>query len=815
MRNHLPQAPQGTQLTNGIHADEFTGADVPDVLAETLGYKIKRKLLGPPLVNEQMSEQRLSKPLALGVLSSDGISSAAYGTEEMLIELVPIVGVAAFTLILPVTLVILAGVALVVLSYREVVSVYTRAGGSYVVARENFGPRVAQVAAVALLIDYTVTVAVQVAAGSAAIVSAFPQLANAPVIGPYILIVISVIAVAIMCYGNLRGIREAGRAFALPTYLFSVSVGLTIIIGLIREVTVGLPPVTVHAGAYQLGHSTAGLFSFAMIYMLARSFANGGSSLTGIEAVSNAVSALRPPEGRNARQILVTQGSIVAFLIGGISWLSHVTHAIPYEAGYPTVLAQEANAVFGSSAHFMYFVVQAATALILFTGGNTSFSGFPFLASFVAGDSFLPRWLTKRGHRLALSNGIIVLTVVSLILLVTTKAQVNGLVPFYAIGVFTGFSIAGFGMAKYHKRVRESGWRRRLVINRTAAIYTAIVVVIFAVVKFTEGAWVIVIVFPTLVFLLIRLNREYRMEAEVLENIGDRRAAGIPARQPNYSRRVVLIFVDSVDLATFAAIRYARGLRPTSMRAVHFVIDSAQAEKLRADWVRFGQDIPLEMIDTPDRRLLRAAVELVSHEAAQKGTNVTVVLPRRSYSPLLGRLLHDRTADKIAAVVSQVPNSAATIIPFDVPSRVEVLHARQAARVAADGDGGEKAGSVRTKEKSATTAAAAVRPDGNGAQPPAPPAGVTPIGALTAPGKAIVEGRVRSVEIRPVEQNCVFECTVADATGELTAMFYGRTHIPGVEPGARLRLTGKVSVREDGPVMINPAYQLVAKDSAD
>jgi amino acid transporter len=815
MRNHLPQAPHKAQSADSV-PDELTGASAPDgLLPETFGYTLKRKLLGPPLVNEQITEQKLSKPLALGVLSSDGISSAAYGTEEMLIELVPIVGIAAFTLILPVTLVILAGVALVVLSYREVVSVYTRAGGSYVVARENFGPRVAQVAAVALLIDYTVTVAVQVAAGSAAIVSAFPQLANAPVIGPYILIVISVIAVLIMCYGNLRGIREAGRAFALPTYLFSVSVGLTIIVGLIRELTVGLPHVTVQPGAYQLGHSTAGLFSFAMIYMLARSFANGGSSLTGIEAVSNAVSALRPPEGRNARQILVTQGSIVAFLIGGISWLSHVTHAIPYVAGYPTVLAQEANAVFGSSAHFMYFVVQAATALILFTGGNTSFSGFPFLASFVAGDSFLPRWLTKRGHRLALSNGIIVLTVVSLILLVTTKAQVNGLVPFYAIGVFTGFSIAGFGMARYHKRVKESGWRRRLVINRTAAIYTAIVVLIFAVVKFTEGAWVIVIVFPTLVFLLIRLNREYRMEAEVLQNIGDRRAAGIPSRQPNYTRRVVLIFVDSVDLATFAAIRYARGLRPTTMRAVHFVIDSAQAEKLRADWVRFGQDIPLEMIDTPDRRLQRATVELVSHEAAQQGTHVTVVLPRRSFSPLLGRLLHDRTADKIAAVVSQVPNSAATIIPFDVESRVQVLHARHAAREAADGDGAETAGPVRTKEKSAATAVAAGRHGGNGAQPPAPPAGVTPIGALTAPGKAIVEGRVRSVEIRPVEQNCVFECTVADATGELTAMFYGRTHIPGVEPGTRLRLKGKVSIRENGPVMINPAYQLVAKDSAD
>ncbi len=589
-------------------------------LPETFGYALKRKLLGPPLVNEQLSEERLSRPLALGVLSCDGISSAAYGTEEMLIEMIQVVGLAAFTLILPMTLVVLAGIALVVLSYREVVSVYTRAGGSYVVARENFGPRVAQVAAVALLIDYTVTVAVQTAAGSAAIVSAFPQLANIPVIGSNILVFISVVAVLIMCYVNLRGIREAGRAFALPTYLFSGSVAAMIVFGLIREVTTGLPQVGPYPGAtYPIGHNTESLISIGLIYMLAKAFANGGSSLTGIEAVSNAVGALRPPEGRNARQILITQGSIVAFLIAGISWLAHVTHAIPYLAGYPTVLAQEANVVFGSGGHFMYFVVQAATAMILFTGGNTSFSGFPYLASFVAADSFLPRWLTKRGHRLALSNGIIVLTVVSLVLLVATRAVVNGLIPFYAIGVFTGFTMAGFGMAKYHKRVKERGWRRRRIINATAAVYTALVVVIFAVVKFTEGAWVIVIVFPVLVYLLIRLNREYRMEAEVLENIGDRRDAGIPLRQPNYRRRVVLIFVDEVDLATFAAIRYARGLRPTTMRAVHFVIDGAQAEKLREKWVRYGQDIPLEMIDAPDRRLTRASLELVSREAQARG----------------------------------------------------------------------------------------------------------------------------------------------------------------------------------------------------
>jgi amino acid transporter len=509
------------------------GAELP----ETFWYTAKRRLLGPPMVNEQLRTERLSKPLALGVLSCDGISSAAYGTEEMLIVMVVAVGLKAFNLIIPMTLVILFGIVIVVLSYREVVTVYTRAGGSYVVARENFGPRVAQVAAVALLIDYVVTVAVQTAAAAAVIVSAFPSLSRLPSpIGPNILDVLAVLMILVMCYGNLRGIREAGKTFALPTYLFSVSVGLMIIIGVIREAMGNLHHVPRYAGStFALGHSNQGLLSFAIIYMLLKAYANGGSSLTGIEAVSNAVSALRPPEGRNARQILVMQGSIVIFLIGGISWLSHATHATPYLNGYPTVLAQEAALVFGSSGRVLYWVVIFGTAAILFTGGNTSFSGFPFLASFVAEDSFLPRWLTKRGHRLVFSNGIIILTVISLTLGLVVGFNVDGLVPFYAIGVFTGFSMAGFGMARYHLRTREPGWRRRLVINTIGGVYTVLVVLIFAVVKFKEGAWLVVIVGPILVFVLIRLNREYRAEAQVLESIGERRAAGAPQRPPNYS----------------------------------------------------------------------------------------------------------------------------------------------------------------------------------------------------------------------------------------------------------------------------------------
>ena len=285
-----------------------------------------------------------------------------------------------------------------------------------------------------------------------------------------------------------------------------------IVVGLIRAATGTLHQQDVNAihGLYTVGPGASAWTTFALIYALAKSFANGGSSLTGIEAVSNAVSAFKPPEGRNARRVLVTEGVILGTLVAGISGLAYLTHAAPYKVGYPTVISQEANLVFGSAGHFMYLVVQAATALILYTGGNTSFNGFPFLTSFVAEDSFLPRWMMKRGQRLVFSNGIIVLTVLSVLLIAAVGANVNALVPFYAIGVFTAFSMAGFGMARYHVRHKEPGWRHKLVINFSAGVLTSIVVVIFAVVKFTEGAWLIVMIFPIGVFALIRLNRQYR-----------------------------------------------------------------------------------------------------------------------------------------------------------------------------------------------------------------------------------------------------------------------------------------------------------------
>ncbi len=845
-------------------------------LPEGFWYSVKRRLLGPPMVNEQLRHQRLSKVLALGVLSPDGISSSAYGTEEILIALLPLAGLAAFTIILPMTLVILVVMVLVVLSYREVVMVYIRPGGSYVVARENFGPKIAQIAAVALLIDYVVTVAVQTVAGTAALVSAVPAL------GPYTLL-ITIVVILLMCYGNLRGLKEAGRAFAVPTYLFAGSVVLMIIVGVIRELIGNLQPYNPHAlhGTYPIGNGTSSLISVVMIFTLLRAFANGGASLTGIEAVSDAVGAFRPPEGNNARRVLVMEGCILGFLVAGISWMAHVTRATPRVLGYPTVLAQEAQKIFGDSfyGHSLFLLVQVATMLILYTGGNTSFNGFPFLASYVAGDAFLPRWLLKRGHRLVFSNAIIALTIVSIALVILRGANVNKLVPLYAIGVFTAFTMAGFGMARYHHRNKERGWRGKLAINAAAGGLSALVVAIFAVVKFTEGAWIVVVLFPILWFALIRLNQEYSMEAQVLERIGERPK---PPEQPNYPRRTVFVLVDSFDLATLAAMRYARGLRPTTLRAVHFVIDTAEAETLREEWTRADRGIVLDFIDCPDRRLARAAAELVSAEAAVPGSHVTAVLPRRSYSPLLGRLLHDRTADKIAAVVSRIPHCAATIVPFDVRNRLEVLRARgngtngkitapaASGKTALDGTtvpGGKAApdgkaavtGTAATPGDGqaapadyapgavATGAGEAGREDGQPAAPspppsairgllpgrrfrqrrsesapdpaaagqasyerPAPSPGVRPIGSIQAPGRATVEGRVRAVEIRPVEKNSVLACEISDSTGDLTALFYGRSHIPGIVCGSRVRFRGPVGIRESGPIMINPAYELLA-----
>src|SRR6202034_2165920 len=330
------------------------------------------------------------------------------------------------------------------------------------------------------------------------------------------------------------------------------------------------------------------------LLIVLRAFANGGSSLTGVEAISNTVNAFRPPESSNARQVLTVMACVLAFLLAGVAWLAHITHAFPYANGYPSMLSEIARAVFGDAiiGKVLYFLVQAATALILYTGGNTSFNGFPALTSFVAEDSFLPRPLMKRGHRLVFSNGIITLTVLAVVLLIGTGGSLNALVPFYAIGVFTGFSMAGYGMTKHWLTHRGPGWRRKLVINLSAGILSTIVVLIFAVDKFTEGAWLVVVVMPVLVFALMRLNRQYRAENSVLENLVTERQDVV-----EHPQHRVFIFVDHFDLALIEALHYASGLHADNLTAVHFVLDALHAARLQERWEHFEDEIPLRLLE--------------------------------------------------------------------------------------------------------------------------------------------------------------------------------------------------------------------------
>ena len=632
--------------------------------------------------------------------------------------------------------------------------------------------------------------AVQSAAGTVAVASALPAL------GPYSL-AITVAVVLLICYLNLRGLREAGLPFAIATYSFVVMVGLMIVTGVIRHIFWGLPqydPGHV-AGAVPVHHGN-GLVMGATILVILRAFANGGSSLTGVEAISNTVNVFRKPQSVNARRVLTAMACILGFLLAGVGYLTYATHAAPYLDEYPSVLSQVARAVFGNGVigNGMYILVQVSTAAILYTGANTSFNGFPALASFVAEDRFLPRQLMTRGYRLVFSNGIITLTALSVALLVVTGGSVNALVPFYAIGVFTGFSMAGYGMTKHHLTHREPGWRRRLMINLSAAILSTVVVGIFAVAKFTEGAWLVVVVFPLLVIALIRLNREYRAEAAILEAFRTDRPELV-----KYARHRVFVLVNSLDLAVLEALRYGKGLRADDLIAVHFMVDAAHAAQLRNRWDSFDLDTRLRVVDCPDRQIIRALHALVvKAQNEHPHTNVTLLLPRRIYAPVLGRLLHDRTADKISRAVSRIPDAAATIVPYDVQSRIreafpDIVEMRIARQV-------EKVETRVLRSENQTV---------EDYEHPERPAAVIPVNSVIPGRRATVEGRVSQVEDITKNQKTFRWIVVGDESGEIRVTFR-----PGqgddIQPGQVLRVTGKANQGGNREIsMLDPTYKVI------
>lgn len=764
-------------------------------LPERTAFKVKRALLGPPLISARLHDEKLSKKSALGVLSSDCISSSAYGSEEMLIFLLPAFGLAGFRVLLPVTLVVLFVLVVMTLLYRQVVMIYTQAGGSYVVARDNFGPKIAQIAAVALLIDYVVTVAVQSAAGTAAVTSLVPALA-----GRLWAYAITVAIIAILAYGNLRGVREAGRAFAFPTYFFVATAGLAIVVGIVREILGQLPVLPHKAGMDPVTNTHHAVFTGFAVYVLLKAFANGGASLTGLEAISNGVSAFKRPAGTNARTTLTVMSLMLGSLVLGISYLAYRTHATPYASGTPTVISQVAHAAFGSSwvGHVGFVLLQVATALILWTGANTPFTGFPFLASFIAEDSFLPRQMTRRGHRLAFSNGIIVLTVLALALITAVGTKVDALIPFYAIGVFTGFAMAGYGMAHHYRSHRGGRWRAKLATSLVGGGMSTCVVLIFAVVKFTQGAWLVVVLFPVMWFVLLRLNARYRAESRSLDLVTSIRKD--QAHAPHYGRHTVLVLVDRLDLAVLRALRYAGSLRPTDLRAVHVSLDNERARQLEQDWLShdLADRFPLAVVECPDRRLVRTVTRLALRTAVQDRAEVTVLLPRRTFSAVSQRLLHDRTADRIAAAVSRVPHVNATIVPFDttLPHDTVVALERRQREAAA--------------QPALVDVAAEAVPNGHRAGAPAPPAdvdGVVPIGTATWKQRVTVEGRITMVQVGSAAGRSL-EVEVFDDSGGIRLLFVGRTHIAGMAPGAVIRASGRVAEFRGHLALANPRWEL-------
>ncbi|MEN9305549.1 MAG: hypothetical protein RLY76_817, partial [Actinomycetota bacterium] len=656
------------------------------------------------------------------------------------------------------------------------------------VSRDNFGPVVAQIAAVALILDYIVTLAIQTAAGVAAIISTFPELA------PW-KIEMCFVVIALLSYGNLRGVKEAGKAFALPTYLFVFSMFTVFGIGIYRELTTGLPQLNPDVpGAIEIG-TEQGLLSAAAIFILLRAFANGGSSLTGLEAIADGVGLFKSPESVNAKKTLVLMSMILGSLVLGVSYFAHRILAVPYEDETPTVISQVAQTILGDGAFgsAFFILVQAATMLILFAGANTTFSAFPIVVNYAAADGYLPKWLTKRGHKLNFSNGIFVLSGAALLLVIATQGSVSYLVAFYALGVFTAFTLSGLGMAKHNYVNREGNWRLKFAINGVAGTLSFIIVVIFGIVKFTEGAWVVLVTAPILVVSFLRLRKRYDAENNaLLVRKEQERAISI-------TRHDVTVLVDSVDLATVATIRYARSLNPRTLHAVHFVLDDRRAEAIKKEWMsNHGvDDVPIEFIDCPDRRLPNAAVDYAIRATQKADVELTLLLPRRAYRGFLGRLIHDQTAEEIARPISQLPRVVATIVPFDIDRMISgknpVEHMHE---------------TVEEEIKPATPA----RAQSNWLQSAETISHyeekVMPIGKISWRKRAHVTGRVTAIRPAAMDSAPTLEVEIWDETGGVTLQFLGRREIAGLEVGSTMIAEGMVGEQNGALTILNPSYEI-------
>jgi amino acid transporter len=578
---------------------------------------LKRLIVGAPMPLAQARHERLSKTVALAVFSSDAMSSVAYATEEILLILV-LAGTAAAHLTVPIALAIAGLLVVVSVSYQQTIHAYPSGGGSYIVARANLGPAAGLVAAGALLIDYVLTVSVSVAAGVAALTSAVPWLLTHRVL-------LGVVFTAAIAYANLRGVRESGRVFAVPTYLFIVTFSVLVGTGLFRWLTGTLPAA---AAASETVAATQTLTWFLVL----RAFASGCTALTGVEAISNGVPAFKHPEARNAAITMGWMAAVLGTLFIGVSVLASALGITPLAD--ETVVSQVARRLFGDG--FFYFLIQGSTTLILVLAANTSFADFPRLNSLLARDRYAPRQFRTLGDRLVFSNGILILAGLAAALIVVFGGDTHALIPLYAVGVFISFTLSQAGMVRHWLTDGGAGWRWRLGVNGVGALVTGAVTVVIAVTKFTHGAWIVVLLIPLLVLGFRAIHRHYDTVAHELslEHL---------VEEPPVNN-TVLVLVGDLHMGVVKALRYAQSLSP-SPKAVYVELDPSATARLEERWSKGGCGVPLVVLASPYRSMLRPLLDYIGR-IRERDTNsvVTIVIPEFVPRQWWQHLLHNQTA---------------------------------------------------------------------------------------------------------------------------------------------------------------------------
>lgn len=615
-------------------------------------------LIGRPLATADAEDQTIGKAVGLAVFSSDALSSTAYATQEILVILAA-AGTAAFAYSVPIALAIVGLLAIVTISYEQTIHAYPGGGGAYIVSRDNLGESAAQVAGAALLVDYILTAAVSVSSGIAQIVSAFPDLL------PY-RVWLAVLVILFVMVMNLRGVRESGRLFAVPTFFFLATMIATMGIGLFRHFTGSLGPVT-DAPPLETHELQA-----VSLFLLLHAFSSGTTALTGVEAISNGITAFREPRSRNAGITLLWMSCILGSLFFGITFLSRAIGGVPSEA--ETIISQLARTVLDGRG-IPYLAVIAATTLILVMAANTAFAGFPRLGALQAADGYLPRQLTYRGSRLVHSRGIVVLAIAASLLVIAFQASVSALIPLYAIGVFLSFTLSQLGMTRRWWKIgriapgsevvekgstlrHQKSWRVKMVANALGACCTAIVTLVFAVTKFTEGAWLVLVVIPVLVVFFFSIHRHYSSLAGELSLLG----YGTP---PRVHRHRVIVPVSSVHRGTLEALRYAR-LLSEDVTAVHVSSDHDATGRLRTDWGQWGDGVRLVVLDSPYRLLIEplvAYIEAISRNR-QRDETITIVVPQFVPRRQWHNILHAQTAGFLRLALLFRPGIVITSVPY-------------------------------------------------------------------------------------------------------------------------------------------------------